>query len=490
MRWLSGRCAPLIAAAALAVAASPVRADDLIVLPFQCTVQGGRPVLTPSRDEGHRIIGPREQRNFQACSPANPNFCRQWTVHRFDLDCGGARVAWAAVVASAQSDRAWYERGRLFVRMPRHWGTSSDDRCARGFDPADRWGDPRYGRYCADRWGRIPASVELPPGFAPMLGIDAIFVSGGAPDTSARAGSPGGTSPAYVPPPAAAPPAYAPPPAAAPTAPKVTHFDPPKAPSAEARDVPAKPAAPSRTPAASADAPAALPPPTAAAAPPVVPRIINRPDGPANSKPPTPSVTTVEKAPAAASTPPPPVPVLAKRPPQPEKDDGAEGGPIPVTLMSSLPNPLTASIALMAAITLVFAAFGVMRRREKMQLGATGARDFASVSLDAEHKGQYLLPVPQASPQVPQARMATTPAPRGPAFGDAIPTTRAEALTVLGMGVTPAATQAALKKIVDGLRQSWHPDYAADEADREMRELRLKQINAAWKILAQQQLET
>ena len=114
-----------------------------------------------------------------------------------------------------------------------------------------------------------------------------------------------------------------------------------------------------------------------------------------------------------------------------EKDDGAEGGPIPVTLMSSLPNPLTASIALMAAITLVFAAFGVMRRREKTQLGATGARDFASVSLDGEHKGQHLLPVPQASPQVPQARMATTPAPHGPAWGDAIPRLRHRLLHLL-----------------------------------------------------------
>ncbi len=40
-----------------------------------------------------------------------------------------------------------------------------------------------------------------------------------------------------------------------------------------------------------------------------------------------------------------------------------------------------------------------------------------------------------------------------------------------------------MKKIVDGLRQSWHPDLARTEADRRLREVRMKQINAAWEIL-------
>jgi DnaJ-class molecular chaperone len=51
------------------------------------------------------------------------------------------------------------------------------------------------------------------------------------------------------------------------------------------------------------------------------------------------------------------------------------------------------------------------------------------------------------------------------------------------MGIAADAGPAAIKKIVDGLRLSWHPDYAVDQADRDARELRLKQINAAWQIL-------
>jgi len=52
------------------------------------------------------------------------------------------------------------------------------------------------------------------------------------------------------------------------------------------------------------------------------------------------------------------------------------------------------------------------------------------------------------------------------------------------MGVTPDASEASIKKIVDGLRLSWHPDYAKGPADQQIRELRLKQINAAWEIIA------
>ena len=45
------------------------------------------------------------------------------------------------------------------------------------------------------------------------------------------------------------------------------------------------------------------------------------------------------------------------------------------------------------------------------------------------------------------------------------------------------APPAAVKKVVDALRMSWHPDHARNEADRRHREERIKQINAAWDIL-------
>src|SRR5262245_24224574 len=158
----------------LVVGPTPARTDDLLVMPYACSIVAGRPVLTPSQNQGHHIIGVREQRSFRACSPANPALCRDWTIHRFEIDCDGVTLPWAAVAASARPDRAVYENGRLQVRMPPHWALSADDPCASG----ERWRYGRLQRYCADRRALSPAAmVAMPPGFAPFLGIDAIFVT-------------------------------------------------------------------------------------------------------------------------------------------------------------------------------------------------------------------------------------------------------------------------------------------------------------------------
>jgi hypothetical protein len=63
-----------------------------------------------------------------------------------------------------------------------------------------------------------------------------------------------------------------------------------------------------------------------------------------------------------------------------------------------------------------------------------------------------------------------------------IPRTRSEAYAVLG--VNADASEGILKKIVDALRMTWHPDHAKDEDDRRLREDRIKQINIAWELIA------
>jgi len=78
----------------------------------------------------------------------------------------------------------------------------------------------------------------------------------------------------------------------------------------------------------------------------------------------------------------------------------------------------------------------------------------------------------------------STVAASNPTWNEEVPHSRSDALRVLGMGVTADANLAAIKKIVDGLRQTWHPDLARDNSDRELREQRMKQINVAWDILA------
>jgi hypothetical protein len=61
------------------------------------------------------------------------------------------------------------------------------------------------------------------------------------------------------------------------------------------------------------------------------------------------------------------------------------------------------------------------------------------------------------------------------------PVTIADAYVLLG--INPQADGKLAKKVVDALRQSWHPDHAHDPADRERREARMKQINAAWDMI-------
>lgn len=45
------------------------------------------------------------------------------------------------------------------------------------------------------------------------------------------------------------------------------------------------------------------------------------------------------------------------------------------------------------------------------------------------------------------------------------------------------ANDAVVRKVLEALRQSWHPDMATGEADRIAREERLKRINVAADIL-------
>jgi MYXO-CTERM domain-containing protein len=190
--------------------------------------------------------------------------------------------------------------------------------------------------------------------------------------------------------------------------------------------------------------------------------------------------------------------VIAPLPPSPPKaNTERDNTSITVSLLSVVGSPTTGIVAFAGLALILLAAFALARRRER--LAGTHARDIASVSLD-RGRGQL---VPHRGPQAPRRAQAVAPSPSPPpapaqrppeqrtppAWVDRIPQTRAEALQMLGMGVSRDATETAMKKIVDGLRLSWHPDLAKDEADRQLREYRLKQINAAWDLIQGKRLE-
>jgi hypothetical protein len=482
--------------ACLVPAAPQARADELVVMPYACTAAGGRVLLTPGPERGHRIIGRREQRRFTACSAANPDICRQWTVYRFDLDCDGERVPWVEVVAAAgeAGRRAWLADGRLQLRMAPRWNLAPDDPCAYEPDRDTPFADRRRRRYCAERLASAPPPVvEMPLGFAPMLGLDAIFVK--AAPGIAKALPPVGDDPIGAdqaqpePPPARpagegfakpTPPASTPPPPS-PQSPGEAHakvLSPPEAMPAP-KAAPPPPAPPT---AEGPKSPAPTPAPKAVAAPPPAketapPRQVAQP--PPSRTPPQPDAKPAAKVAVA----PPALPAPAETA---EPEDRAAG---PSLFSVGVLRTTTAGVVVaFTGLTLgLLIAFAVARRRERLH-HAAAIRQHAKgpPRLDYDD-GSEPAGLPAWAPSRVRRPSAADAALE--AWGDRMPRTRMEALKVLGIGAAPGADAAALKRIVDALRVNWHPDRARDEPDRQLRELRSKQINAAWELLQGERAE-
>lgn len=564
-RQLAQRAATLALAAIITLAVPAIsRANELIVMPYRCSMASGQPLLTPSDQQGHQILGRREERKITICAPSDPNRCRTWNAYRFNVDCDGVDVPWAAFVAGspqARDGRAWMEGPSLQLRMPPAWSLDRDDPCAEPYDANGRRLLRRFDRACDDRPRRPrDAYVEMPPGFAPMLGLDGVFVPddariGGA---NTRPGPPPVAWKASPQPPVQPPLAVAPPPSpAAPeqslprkkpviadqgsrpapvtSAAPQTPVDAAREPLKEARiAVPStapSPGQPNQPPGASRP----LPQPSAAspgALPPVAsrPEILNRqasppePGSPAAPTLATPPIDSQNATAALATS----TAQLAQNSALAQSTALAqadrETNAVAANPMSSRPAKIPSPgldprlISILIAATLAISMVGAYfwRRRPATPIAPPiEPRDFASVSLQIApalgasptaswHDAPFdqVPPHPNTNePLEPNGQLAASPgvqlthAPVPPTHAPAVaetqpqwpvhvPRTPDDALHILGMGVSPDANLAAIKKIVDGLRLSWHPDLATDDADRAVRELRIRQINAAWDILS------
>jgi hypothetical protein len=235
--------------------------------------------------------------------------------------------------------------------------------------------------------------------------------------------------------------------------------------------------------------------PEPARKPGVVPKIINRADAFAQQTPTElpaldPASTAIARiaandAKAAEKTPERPTPE------QQEYQDSGPGGSLAVSLLDTTSTATTSAVGAIAGLMLVLlATFTWQRRRERARLAKLANREIAAASLDDRYgrtntalalAAQYRRHV--SATEQPDRRSWHSPQ----GWGDRLPTTRAEALELLNVG--PDAKEGAIKKIIDGLRQSWHPDHANSEPDRHLREMRLKQINAAWEIICGKRAE-
>jgi hypothetical protein len=447
-----------MAGLAIMSAAGPAAGDEFVALPFACSVDRGQVALTPGSVWHYRILGRRASHPFTACAPGNANRCRTWQIHKFDLACGAQRVSWLSVVAAAVEQlpgtrgngdarvAAKVDNGRLLLQV----GALEPQR-------------PLVATIGAEPRVAAPP-LAFPPGYAPSLGMTMRFTGmATASPTVVEARAPRGE----------------PKPAKAPVAVLIPVSDPVVAPPSQVADtwvtttnvVTEAAASPlnirralwgfaallaawgllsvartwtrSRTP-----EPVAVPDPMAA--------FTSAASAMASA------VHHVDDAALCAE-------LIARAVNLHRAAREAVGSLQSENLRTLLGDDLARVQRLLLAPDLTTA---VAERR----WGVVKTKVAAAMA-DLERIARIIAGV-LASAQAPQGL------PAGPLPARAVPETPADAFEVLGLN--PEASRTVVKKVVDGLRQSWHPDHARDEPDRRRREDRMKQINSAWDLIRDQ----
>lgn len=439
-----------MAALALMAGVSSARADgETMQLNFQCQIERGRPVLTSTTQQNaFKVVGPRNSHAFTACTPSDPNRCRTWQIHKFDFICAGQRVSWLTAAASLVErfpHRGSLDNGRLSLRLGPAW--QRRDLVPVGF---------------RHPYAQRDQLLAFPAGFAPSLGtgvkfsgsmlaaptvIDAkpdVKPEAKVPKPEQRALSVGEVSPQPSKPKEAA--------ISEGWAATVTHTVSEVATAAEETSqllrgfvvlavglalVGLLVVVKWRS-ATVGDPPSVFPAETAAASSAVhagddaalcaelVSRAVNLHQT---------SREAVEAVPSA-------------------------------NLREILSNDLAA----------------VQRRLLSADLTADVAderwalvKPVVTKALgDLERIARIIAGVLSSQPRPEQAAAQQVAV-------AAVPETVSQAFEMLG--VNPEATRTVVKKVVDGLRQSWHPDHARDAEDRARREERMKQINSAWDLI-------
>lgn len=374
------------------------------------------------------------------------------------MACGVGRVTWAefyAAISRAGDRRASFNGQRMTYRFGDRQG---------GVDPS---GYP----YPESRGGGRGGVVEFPPGFAPVAGANAIFtpldprvaaLDAHSEPAAVRAGN----QPLQDAPLPERKPGLTDPPGDAPqTAESVSQ---------ERGIAPIETASTDRAPDAGQPQLPAAAPANPGASMPVAPTILNNP-----------AAQQVREAVEAPPSGPDTVIAATEMAPAP----AAEGSSSPSVFgwegTARLPDlsvsPLM--IALGIAVATLGVLFTILKRQAAMPMGPMPAvRGSVEPVLPGFGPSQPSLAaqslVVRQTPDVPGP--PNSPSSVADQAGE-MPVTRADALATLGL--SPDASEAVVRKVVEGLRQSWHPDLASGEADRVAREERLKRINVAAGIL-------
>lgn len=179
-----------VAALALPGLQPPVSAlaDERIAMPFECAIIDGRIVLQPSRATDYAIQGVRRERKVSTCQHDGTNGCRTVTAHRFDVACEGGTAAWidiAAKIQNADINRVWIEDGQLNLMVPRPDAVEAIRECHRWEAQAAVSGREVVVEGKCLPWARKASfdRLALPAGYAPVdeLGAQLIEAVSSAP---------------------------------------------------------------------------------------------------------------------------------------------------------------------------------------------------------------------------------------------------------------------------------------------------------------------
>lgn len=445
----------------------PAEARERLVMPYDCGVEGGAVRLTPTAETSYRIVGMRDEQSVTTCPPGASAACRTMMVHRFTISCAGKRASWidvAAAIRTAAANRAWIEDGRLNLLMPVRNARRPSFDCS-GRHQGDLQRRLVVSGDCLP-WPRKAAfeHLVLPEGYAPIGEMGARLMIGAAADEAAIASGKTGIS------------------AEDPQLRHVVLTDEGLAVAKADPDAILEPSGHTETLATALDPDIGednwitvvrAGPDEVPAAPPAKP---------------APRLWAWLTAFASASV----IallfamrygPMLRVRLRGKSAFRMAHGD----LTLANASEAVAALIEQTEEATHDLMGAGPLREVLGSELGRLRGRLSNLDRLAA--KGE--LPAERSAPQfralvreLERIRRIVDSAAAslsGAKKTAALPRTASEAYEVLGVNAEVSA--GVLKKIVDALRMSWHPDHARDENDRMLRETRIRQINIAWDLI-------
>lgn len=493
----------------------PLRAHDvhgagheLLAMPYACRVERGEVRMQRSGDRYYRVIGSRDQQSLRVCATRSTGQCRTLDIHRFTFDCDGVRIPWIEAAEATAPVKPWRQQvigGRMTLRF---WvGGPLRDRQPPVTLPAGFAPTPASGlRFVTAEAATVAMERELvapPP--PPQLVARSVAsssvtrLSGEAVRAKAVADAIADTLPS-----------------AEPAALRKLELVQPSpvgfgwtASAALANESAGSsrwtllpPGGTSNTLLAVLGLAAVLLSATAVAA--RHRRVARGPVEIANHAIDEGAAINLSVVRSASAVPPPPTPPppLPRAARQIEPDEppmqlaSAEAGPPPVPgqpqsdwdAVVEMGTTAAALLEIVQQIIVDHVPDGPLREVLDGELVVTAARLNGPELTLALDEGRLDLVHPvyaQAILDLERVRtLARIEHERLLEVGEGLPPAPAtfdEACSFLG--VNPRAGESVVKKVVDALRQNWHPDLADDDDDRSMREERIKRINAAWDLI-------